>query len=483
LTLFASFAYFYQGGGWNQNSRLDLTRAIVERHSLRITPYEENTGDKAKVGAEYYCDKAPGLSLLAVPPYAVTYALIRAVVADKSVRPSMDLLLYVSTVLTSGLAAALLGLALFRLAGRWGCGPGGAALVAAAAMLGSPLWTYATVLWGHVVAAAFLVGAFAAAQALGTPGGRARDLVYGAAVGLGGGLATVVEYPAAPAALMLAVLAVVQLGGTWRARVLPVAGALAGAALACAAVLLAYNAAAFGGPFHIGYQSQANFKSVDKLFHAPTLDTVRKLLTGEFRGLLPLAPILGAAPVGLVLLLRAPGRRAAAVAAISIAVYYLLMNASYEGWHGGWNYGPRDLAPAIPFLALLVAPVWARGGPVVRAALLVLFAWGFVLALMAVSTTAQPPDSMERPIRDLIWPAFRSGRLSLNPMGYHDAWADPGKLLSGAGPRASWNLGQKLGLSGLASLLPLAGLWLALAGAWLVRRRTSTTPGPAAARG
>jgi len=29
LTLFVCFAYFFQGGGWNQNSRFDQVRAIV----------------------------------------------------------------------------------------------------------------------------------------------------------------------------------------------------------------------------------------------------------------------------------------------------------------------------------------------------------------------------------------------------------------------------------------------------------------------
>ncbi len=31
---FASFAYFYGGGGWNQNSRFDLLRAIIEQHTV-----------------------------------------------------------------------------------------------------------------------------------------------------------------------------------------------------------------------------------------------------------------------------------------------------------------------------------------------------------------------------------------------------------------------------------------------------------------
>jgi len=30
LVTFFSFVYFYEGGGWNQNSRFDLLRAIVE---------------------------------------------------------------------------------------------------------------------------------------------------------------------------------------------------------------------------------------------------------------------------------------------------------------------------------------------------------------------------------------------------------------------------------------------------------------------
>src|ERR1700756_5856400 len=62
-----SFIYFYEGGGWNQNSRFDLLRAIVERHTLQIDAYHQNTGDKAHFAGHYYSDKAPGLVFLAVP--------------------------------------------------------------------------------------------------------------------------------------------------------------------------------------------------------------------------------------------------------------------------------------------------------------------------------------------------------------------------------------------------------------------------------
>src|SRR5207245_9409633 len=39
VTLFAAYAYFHQGGGWNQNSRFDQTRAIVETASPAINDF------------------------------------------------------------------------------------------------------------------------------------------------------------------------------------------------------------------------------------------------------------------------------------------------------------------------------------------------------------------------------------------------------------------------------------------------------------
>ena len=48
LVLFISYAYFYQAGGWNQNSRFALVRAILNEHTVRIDPYQRNTGDIAR---------------------------------------------------------------------------------------------------------------------------------------------------------------------------------------------------------------------------------------------------------------------------------------------------------------------------------------------------------------------------------------------------------------------------------------------------
>jgi hypothetical protein len=75
ITFFIIYAFFIQDFGWNENSRLDLTRAIVEEHRFEIDNYHENTGDKAYFNGHYYSDKAPGVSFLAVPIYAFAHAL------------------------------------------------------------------------------------------------------------------------------------------------------------------------------------------------------------------------------------------------------------------------------------------------------------------------------------------------------------------------------------------------------------------------
>src|SRR5438270_5858737 len=68
---FVAYAYFYGGGGWNQNANFDLTRAIVERHTFAIDAYYHNTGDISTHAGHIYANKAPGLSLLAAIPYAI----------------------------------------------------------------------------------------------------------------------------------------------------------------------------------------------------------------------------------------------------------------------------------------------------------------------------------------------------------------------------------------------------------------------------
>ena len=146
IVLFASYAYFYEGGGWNQNTRFDLVRAIVEQGTVRIDEFQQNTGDKAVSNGHYYADKAPGASWAAVPPVALARVLIRARGHSVTSDTALMWLSYIATLAASAAPAAIAGVCVFALARRWGASPNGAAVAAIAYGLSTPVWAYGTLL-------------------------------------------------------------------------------------------------------------------------------------------------------------------------------------------------------------------------------------------------------------------------------------------------------------------------------------------------
>ena len=463
--LFTSFAYFYQAGGWNQNSRFDLVRAITNEHTLNIDPFKFSTGDKAFFEGHYYSDKAPGLALTAVPLVAAVRPVLRAFGGDPEGYGGLALLSYLSTVFTAGLFGALAGVCLFMLCVELGASPTGGLFAALTFGLATPIWPLATIFVGHAFSAACLVFALRAATRIGVEA-ASRDRWHGAIVGLGAGWATVSEFPAAVPAVLLAGLAAAQAWPLGRARAARILGALALAALACAAVLMAYQYACFGSPFHLAYSSEQGYEGMQQGVFGISLPRVvrlRELLFGAYRGLLPLAPSLVVAPFGLAALIfkGAQARRVAIVASI-IALYYILLNAGYEYWEGGWSYGPRHLSPAIPFLCIGLAPLWTMASRVFRSALAAGSAYGALVTLIAVSTMPLPPANIQRPMTEFLLPAFRDGDLSLNTQTVAAGSVDT-DFRAHREPKAAFNLGMKLGLTGHASLVPLAIVWLGCA--------------------
>src|SRR5438552_18731229 len=120
VVTFVSYAYFYEGGGWNQNSRFDLVRAIVEQGTLRIDAYHENTQDKSFYQGHYYSDKAPGLVLLALPAAAIARPLLRATGIDPMSLPGLVAISYLATVFAVALPRALACACLLWIAVRLG---------------------------------------------------------------------------------------------------------------------------------------------------------------------------------------------------------------------------------------------------------------------------------------------------------------------------------------------------------------------------
>ncbi|HEX3646202.1 MAG TPA: hypothetical protein VHT95_11390 [Vicinamibacterales bacterium] len=483
VALFLSYAYFYGAGGWNQNSRFALIRAILERHTLQIDAYQLHTGDRALWRGHYYTDKAPGASLVALAPVQAARLISRAAGIDPASFPGIAWTSYVASLVTSGVFTVIAALCVFWLSLRWGASTGAALFAAAGYGIATPAWAYATLFMGHGQTAGCLMIALVAADALGRanplgyadrlsqsgPRGHAARRRLEWTIGLAGGWAVVTELQAAIPAVFIGLLAIGALvedkrGDVPYDRVMRPAIIRIAAGVAVAAVpLLIYNALAFGSPFHLGYSSEEGFKELQTGFFGityPRLSTVRELLVGSYRGLLPLSPLMAVAPVGLGVL-ASKGRRGPALVAAGIGAYYLLLNASYFYWEGGWAFGPRQMTAALPFLALGLAPLWDLGRAAGRTLLAAGLIWGAAITLVAVSTTPQPPATFKSPVTELLWPAFRDGDLSLNPQTFVHNGVDVAHLRGGGDPHAAWNLGELAGLRGLPSLLPLASIWIA----------------------
>jgi hypothetical protein len=487
--LFASYAYFYQAGGWNQNSRFDLVRAIANDHTFRIDPYRHATGDEAFFDGHYYSDKAPGLALAAAPAVALAHLFIRPFGGDPETYAGIAGLSYLATVVTASLFTALAGVSLFTLCVELGATNGGALFAALTFGLATPMWTLATIFIAHAFSAALLVLALRAAMRIGTqessPPGTWRDAWTGAIVGASAGWATVSEFPAAVPAVVLALFTARQAWPLGHARAGRILGAMTVAALACAAVLMAYQYACFGSPFHVAYSSESEpgYGGMEQgLFGVglPSLIRLRLILFDSYRGLLPLAPTVALAPAGLALMMfqNARAQRAAIVASL-IGTYYLLLNASYVYWDGGWSYGPRHASPAIPFLCLGLSALWTAGRRVGRVTLAVVSAYGAAVTLVAVSTMPLPPNGIMNPVADFLLPAFRDGDLALNTQTFVSRSVDADFRLH-RDPKAAFNLGMKAGLEGHRSLIPLAIVWLGCALAFIV---PGVPRGAAAGRG
>ncbi len=371
---------------------------------------------------------------------------------------------YVASVGAVALPTALAAVCLFFLGLRFGGGVGGAAFAVLVMCLGTPMWAYAGLFWAHALVGACLVFGFAAGLRLRSSSSAGADFLWALAVGLAAGWATVTEYPAAPASAMLAFLALSQ---AWSrgpaARWWVMAGVGLGAAT-CLGVLLAYLHAAFGAfrpsysyydPNSFSFMQQQGYLGLTY----PHPDRLLKILFGCSRGLLIASPVLVAAPCGLWRLWKEKTHRAAALVAAGIAAYYFLFNASFYWWKAGLTFGPRYAGACIPFVCVGLAVVWGRATVARRRVFIVLGAGSVVLALMVVSTTSQLAMQDRCPIVHSTWPAFWSGQMAVN----RESMLTVAESNGGYG---AFNLGQVIGLRGLASLIPLFLIWGAGAAVW-----------------
>jgi hypothetical protein len=204
LVLFLSFAYFYQGGGANQNARLGQTRAIVEKGQLHFSGIRVPTHDTVTVDGKVYPNKAPGMSLLGVGPYFLISRLQGTLTGLFSEDFYHLFSCWLVTVLIVAFPCALGGVIFFRLLGLFHPAVAPRLVCTLALFLGTPAFAYSTVVYGHMVSSVLTVISFyLLLKYLVFEPSASRGSLFIFLSGLAGGWAVVTEYPTAVIVLTL----------------------------------------------------------------------------------------------------------------------------------------------------------------------------------------------------------------------------------------------------------------------------------------
>lgn len=317
-------------------SRFCLTRAIVHG-SLRVDGCIDGSVDRSRYDGHLYSNKAPGMSLAAVPAYAVAVAA-GGIPAAGIPRGRWLWLLRVTTAGAAFVALALLAAAL---GDRFQRGLG--APTAVAVTLATPALAFAATAYDHVPATALLLGAFLALWSR-------RPALAGAAAGC----AVLVEYQSALPWLVLLGYA------AWGGR--RAAGRYVAASLPPLVLLAAYDWAAFGAPWHnpLTY-SDNRYEQAQRSgllgIHAPSLHGLHLVLIDQ-KGLLVTTPVLAVAAAGLVLSFRRHLRESVTAGVIALA--YLLAEIGYFDPYAGFSPVPRYAIPGVAFLLLGLPEAFRR---------------------------------------------------------------------------------------------------------------------------
>jgi hypothetical protein len=165
-----------------------------------------------------------------------------------------------------------------------------------------------------------------------------------------------------------------------------------GAAVALAAVVgilgsayLLRNQIYFGSPLDFGYPGTAEGGKRLNTFETPFATGLFGFLLSPGKSVFVFAPPMLLAIPGIWRL----AKRDVGLAAVAgiTPVVYLLFFARYTQWEGGYCVGPRYLVPAIALLCLGLGPLLSDAGPRTRKLAVILFAAGFLVQAISVSTS------------------------------------------------------------------------------------------------
>lgn len=441
-----AYSYFFQSGQHNENVRFDLMRAIVEDGKMEITRFSHNSADVVVLGKKVFSGKAPGISFLGAPFWALWFKVCNSLISDASL--AEHIACYLTCISVVALPAASLASLLFLVLARMGNLRNAFSLTMVFA-IGTIAFPFSTLLFSHQLCSALLFIGFYIVYFH-----SSKSMIFLAGLLMGFAVAT--EYPAAIGAVWIGLYTLRKRGFLKGGLLLPLAG------LFGILPLVIYNLSVFGKVLYTPYSVYAETTSEEFPIHKqgllgisfPNYENYDLILTSLNRGLLVVNPIfiLLALAVPLTFLIRRNLQEK--IMAIGIILSYLYLNLSfgtglvYAG--GGCSVGPRHLIPMLPFAFFLFVDLMRW-----KAFRIPVYLLGFAscaIMLMATATEPRVPYEYDNPVIDLFWRGYIEGHLALETDGVFNSQLITENSIA-------FNLGKLFGLPSQFQLLPLFLIW------------------------
>ncbi len=383
--------------------------AAIDYGRLDIDLYKDQTIDVSVAGGHTYSNKAIGTPLAAAP----VYWFLRRFTPIRHDAPLSRRARYICRIVTTTLPYALTGVVMFRLLVNFGAVPMDAFLTLLAYAFGTIAWIHASMFSGHQMAANFGFLSFAAVW-FASRRGSSPPVWFLA--GLSAGLAALADYTAIFMAVVLVMYSIVKSSR----RPQWIAFILGGAVMAV--ILMAYNRRCFGGPLSFSYANLGYGEFAEGSRRGilgvvlPNPSAFLNLLISPSRGIFFIMPVFLMSIPGFAALARCstksqPEFGRAELATISVIVIgYLLIDAGFYGWHGGWTFGPRYLVPMLPFAILPIAFALDRRW------LAALLAVSFAQVALAQVVMPHTPEDIKNPVLECLIPLFHEDYFSENVM-------------------------------------------------------------------
>ncbi|MDR1268177.1 MAG: hypothetical protein LBK82_01505 [Planctomycetaceae bacterium] len=419
LFCFAAFNYVYVKhnlGDPNSIVRLALSLCLWENGSVTIDKYHQFTMDSAYRNGHYYSCNAPGISFIVLPAVAVTHTILQPLgrtdhletfdpIDPQEPNTNFKLFLLSGSMIVSLICAGAITV-LYLFFHHLGVIHKTSVIFAVVLGFGTPFACFATTMYGHSLAASFLIFGLV----LGFPA-KKPSVFRWIVTGLILAYAVWIEYTAAISVVVLGLLFLSEmkrqgLSGKqigWNTLLM----ALGAAPIAVG--FFVYNTLAFGSPFQVGYHFvSTNFPKMDEGFYGirlPALSTFIGSLFGLQDGILWRSPILILSPFFIIYNIWKNQFRTLNIACLIILIYYFLLNSAYA------YPNVRHITASLPFLIIPIGLAWDSLGSRWKIFVSVLLVVSLIIGFVSMNVP-QSPELWQVPIRILfIFQEFFAGHV------------------------------------------------------------------------